>query len=204
MDITLPSIIKAIKDTLDFKIPTHLFFCLATAIILFVPNEYLEIIKVGWLQNDFGYIAGALLLFSAVNLIIKLPTYLFSFGMNKHRQRKFEKGLPSRILALTPIEKKYLAFFWVRDVPSIDFVGSDNTARVLYQKGFLHLRSQQTSTLLYGYDINYEVKMLINSNPFLLEGASGQIEVDFMMRGRENFYQDFDIDFESMRQSLLI
>ncbi|NRA88694.1 MAG: super-infection exclusion protein B [Rhizobiales bacterium] len=204
MDISVAVIVKAIKDTLDFEIPTHLFLCLVTSIILFVPIEYLRLIKVDWLQNDFGYIAGAILLFSTTNLVIKLPTHLFSFVLYWHNQKKIEKILPSKIQALTPIEKKYLAFFMVRNVPSIDFIGSDNTPRILSQKGFLHLRSQQTHTLLYGYDMDQTVREVLSSNPFLVEGAAGQIEVNFLMRNREDFYQDFVIDFEALRQSRLI
>ena len=155
------------------KIPAAFLVAVLTVLclVLFLPNEYAEILAVDTFRSEYRvFIGPAFLLVLAFGV-----ARIFIWFSEAYRQKKHLKERNKLLHNLTPEEKGYLVSYIQNEQNSI-YVGMDDGIMAgLRQKGVTYLAANM-GDLLNGFAFNLQpwAREYLQNNLHLLDGYAGE------------------------------
>lgn len=134
-----------LKTLFDFsKLPTKFFilFALASGFILFAKPEWLVIIEVESIKEEYGKYIGLTFIISTGLVAINFLIWIQKYVSNKIRVFKFKKEYSENIKMLDPQEKAVIREFFIRGQTSIEMPIDDPVVNGLICKNILRINKQ--------------------------------------------------------------
>ncbi len=176
-----------------FKLPlkTIVVISLICGLILFLPTEFLEKMKLSELVSEYGKYFGIIFLitfsYSVVAFVILLWNKVKKWKMKKNYIKTACKALAELTLPEIYLLREFL--FQDKDVIEVPYESTEFTS--LYNKGILILASKKMRSYVFGHfisvTINPEIKKFITEDVLKLPKNPTQKDVDEAMRTRPSF-----------------
>ena len=134
-----------LKTLFDFsKLPTKFFilFAVASGFILFAKPEWLAIIEIGSIKEEYGKYIGLTFVISTGLVVINFLIWVQKYIYNKIRVFKFKKEYSENIKILDPQEKAVIREFFIRVQTSIEMPIDDPVVNGLISKNILKINKQ--------------------------------------------------------------
>lgn len=134
-----------LKTLFDFsKLPTKFFilFAVSSGFILFAKPEWLAIIEIGSIKEEYGKYIGLTFVISTGLVVINFLIWVQKYISNKIRVFKFKKEYSENIKILDPQEKAVIREFFIRVQTSIEMPIDDPVVNGLISKNILKINKQ--------------------------------------------------------------
>lgn len=155
------------------KIPAAFLVAIITVLglILFLPEEYAQIVAVDGFRNEYRVYLGPAFLLTLSFCVARV----FIFIMQGQAQRKALKWKQQSLHKLTPEEKGYLVPYIQGQQNSVYVGMEDGVMSGLRAKGITYLAANM-GNMLNGFAFNLQswAREYLESNPHLLDGHAGQ------------------------------
>lgn len=125
------------------KIPTKLIFviCLCSAVILFVPPEFLTKLNLTEFVADYGKYIGIAFILTLFLMIIVSISYILKIVSREFQNRRINKKVINELLHLNTHELALLREFFIQDKFAIKIPIHDDTMIGLLNKGIIYQAS---------------------------------------------------------------
>ncbi|WP_298190262.1 super-infection exclusion protein B [uncultured Pseudomonas sp.] len=171
-------------ELLDYfrKIPAAFLVAIlfVLGLILFLPENYAQILAVDGFRNEFRvYLGPAFLL-----VISFCSARVFTFFMQGYNQRKNTKIRQKSLHNLTPEEKGYLIPY-IKDQQNTVHVGMDDGIMAGLRSKDITYLAANVGDLLNGFAFNLQpwARQYLEKNPQFLDGHAGQPRTPRQKRG---------------------
>jgi len=145
------------KEELSLKFVLLLF--VITGLLLFLPKQFITILKLDIFIDKYGEYIGVSFLFSLGYLIISIFLFIRAkFAISKLKERLFEK-----LDNLTYLEKCFIREFFIQEKDVIEVPMECTEFTSLYNKGIIQYASKNIRKFIYGSYV------LILLNPLVKE-----------------------------------
>lgn len=164
-----------LKTLFDFsKLPTKFFilFAGASGFILFANPDWLSIIEVASLKEEYGQYIGLTFIISTGLVVINFLIWVQKYFSKKINVFKFKKEYSENIKTLDPQEKAVIREFYINGQSSIEMPIDDPVVNGLINKNILKINKQ------FG-------------NSFIMNGMNASIS---LMKRAEKLLKPIDID----------
>ena len=134
-----------LKTLFDFsKLPTKFFllFALASGFILFAKPEWLSIIEVANIKEEYGKYIGLTFIISIGLVVINFLIWVQKYFSNKIKVFSYKREYSENIKTLDPQEKAVIREFFIRGQSSIEMPIDDPVVNGLISKKILKINKQ--------------------------------------------------------------
>lgn len=192
-----------LKTLFDFsKLPTKFFllFALASGFILFAKPEWLSIIEIGSIKEEYGKYIGLTFVISTGLVVINFLIWIQKYISNKIRVFKFKKEYSENIKMLDPQEKAVIREFFIRAQTSIEMPIDDPVVNGLISKNILKINKQfGNSFIMNGMNASVSLmkraeKTLILSDIDLNENPS-EDEIELIKNNRPSWTDKWNMRY---------
>lgn len=152
---------------------------LVAAALLFTPQEYLQVVGVHQLAQDYRPVLGLLLLFCAATLLVAISLALWRAVGNGWGGRKFKRHIHQRLGRLSEDEKQILRFYISQQTRANTLRIDDGIVQGLVAAGIIY-RSANMGSLVDGFSHNIsEIAWeYLHENHALLNGRTNTYRTD--------------------------
>jgi len=137
--------VEYLKTLFDFsKLPTKFFilFAAASGFILFAKPEWLSIIEVASIKEEYGKYIGLTFIISTGLVVINFLIWFQKYISYKIKVFKFKKEYSENIKTLDPQEKAVIREFFIKGQTSIEMPIDDPVVNGLIGKNILKINKQ--------------------------------------------------------------
>lgn len=171
----LTGVLDAVKLAPRYLAPVGL----VAAMLLFVPQEYLQVVGVHQLAQDYRPVLGLALLFCIATLVMLVGHALWRSTGSRWRRYKFRRCIHQRLGRLSEDEKQILRFYISQQTRANTLRIDDGVVQGLVAAGVIY-RSAQIGSLVDGFSHNIsEIAWKhLDKNEVLLEGSTNTYRTD--------------------------
>jgi hypothetical protein len=176
-----------------FKLPlkTIVVISVICGLILFLPTEFLEKMKLSELVSEYGKYFGIIFL---ITFCYSVVAFIILFWKNVKKWKMKKDYITTACKALTELtnpEIYLLREFLIQDKDVIEVPYESTEFTSLYNKGILVIASKKMRSFIFGHfisvTINPEIKKFITEDVLKLSKNPTQKDVDEVMQSRPNF-----------------
>ncbi|RAJ76685.1 superinfection exclusion protein B [Chitinophaga dinghuensis] len=158
---------KILEKLFDIqKVPTKIIFviCLCSAVLLFVPSNFLTKLNLSVFLSDYGKYIGITFIITLSLLVISTLNSFFKYIKNLISKRRFKKEILVELVNLNSNEKALIREFFIQDKFAIQIPIYDDTMIGLLNKGIIYQASNIGPVDLRGAVFNYSLNALVRRN----------------------------------------
>lgn len=117
-------------------------FAVSSGFILFAKPEWISIIQVGNIKEEYGQYIGLIFIISSGLVVINFLIWLQKYFMDKVKIYNFKKKFSKNLKTLDPQEKSVIREFFLRGQTSIEIPIDDPVVNGLINKNIIKINKQ--------------------------------------------------------------
>lgn len=157
-----------------FKLPTKIMFAIsiATGLVLFLPNSFVQKMYMIDFRNKYGFTIGLIFLISISIVTVTIVVSLYKYFSNKYFWKKFKSTAKKRLLKLENYQKAIVYVLYKEDNHTKELPINDGATICLKQNMVI----TETTNQYMGYDLNNAVFPYV-LNPWVVETMQNDEEL---------------------------
>lgn len=100
--------LKGISEIFNLPMKIMVALCIASGLILFLPNNFIDKLYMAKFRNDFGFVIGLIFIITVAIILCNLAVKLSNFFFNKIRLKKLRENRKKFMDNLSQEEKELI------------------------------------------------------------------------------------------------
>lgn len=133
-----------IANLLKLPLKIMLAIALASGLILFLPDHYIQKMYMVPFRNKYGFTIGIVFCISLSITVVSFVAFAYDFCVNKYYRKMFIKKAPERLRKLSSYQQAILYGLFMKDNHTKPLPYNDGAVRILEHNGYI-LRTSDTT-----------------------------------------------------------